>query len=124
MPLRFRHGEGRGFGRRHGLNPADSADPNCICPACNTVVAHQRGNPCFETACPKCGAKMTRQFRFGTGEVVKPVVNPKFCTGCGNCLRVCAFEAIKIIEVKAVIDPTICTNCRACISSCPVLAIH
>jgi hypothetical protein len=45
-------GQGGGFGR----GPAG----NCVCPSCGERVAHQRGKPCFEERCPKCGASMTR----------------------------------------------------------------
>ena len=32
----------------------------CICPKCNTSVPHQRGVPCQDERCSKCGAKMLR----------------------------------------------------------------
>jgi hypothetical protein len=32
----------------------------CVCPRCNTTVAHQRGVPCQDTLCPDCGVKMLR----------------------------------------------------------------
>jgi hypothetical protein len=34
---------------------------NCICPKCGYTAAHQRGTPCQEVKCPKCGAKMLRE---------------------------------------------------------------
>ena len=37
------------------------AGGNCICPKCGTVTPHQRGVPCQEARCPKCGAKMLRE---------------------------------------------------------------
>jgi len=33
---------------------------NCVCPSCGATVAHQRGTPCYQLKCPKCGAAMTR----------------------------------------------------------------
>ncbi len=33
----------------------------CICPKCDTKVAHQSGVPCIETECPSCGSKMLRE---------------------------------------------------------------
>jgi len=32
----------------------------CICPKCNTTVAHARGVPCQDQRCPDCNAKMLR----------------------------------------------------------------
>jgi len=34
---------------------------NCICPKCGFTALHQRGTPCQEQRCPKCGAKMLRE---------------------------------------------------------------
>jgi predicted DNA-binding protein (UPF0251 family) len=36
----------------------------CICPKCNERIAHQRGIPCQEENCPKCGRKMMREGSF------------------------------------------------------------
>jgi hypothetical protein len=52
-------GGGRGRGRQpggFGLGPGGG----CICPSCQTRASHQRGVPCYEQKCPKCGATMTR----------------------------------------------------------------
>jgi peptide subunit release factor 1 (eRF1) len=42
---------------RYGLGPKGY----CICPKCNYKTKHQRGTPCQEMKCPKCGAKMLRE---------------------------------------------------------------
>jgi len=54
-------GLGRGGGRGRqpggfGLGPGG----DCICPVCNTRAPHQRGVPCYQQKCPKCGSAMTR----------------------------------------------------------------
>jgi predicted Fe-Mo cluster-binding NifX family protein len=51
---------GRGAGRMGG--PA-AAGPTgyCVCPQCGQKETHQRGMPCFERKCPKCGTTMTRE---------------------------------------------------------------
>mgnify|MGYP003875802467 CR=1 FL=1 len=54
FPLR-RRGRGRMGG--FGLGPGGF----CICPQCGTRVPHQRGIPCYQTYCPKCGSPMTRE---------------------------------------------------------------
>jgi NAD-dependent SIR2 family protein deacetylase len=37
------------------------AGGRCICPKCETPVAHEAGIPCQEERCPNCGAKMLRE---------------------------------------------------------------
>lgn len=53
-------GQGRGPGRMGGPKAA-GPDGNCICPSCGRKVSHQRGQPCFDVSCPKCGTQMTRE---------------------------------------------------------------
>lgn len=45
------------------------------------------------------------------------------CIGCGQCVEVCPFEAINIVDEKAVINEN-CTVCGSCIEVCPTDAIH
>lgn len=53
-------GVGRGAGRRGG-GPLGSM--TCTCPKCGHQIAHsQRGVPCNQTQCPKCGTLMTGEF--------------------------------------------------------------
>ena len=49
-------GKGRGMGGGRGLGPGG----DCVCPNCGKKLPHERGTPCFEIKCPKCGAVMTR----------------------------------------------------------------
>jgi electron transport complex protein RnfB len=49
-------GRGRGMGGGRGLGP----EGNCVCPDCGHKIPHERGVPCFEVKCPKCGSYMTR----------------------------------------------------------------
>jgi len=65
MAFGFRRGRRRG-GPGRGRGPEDFGPggfpSNCICPNCGLIVPHERGIPCFQTKCPRCGSPMTRKF--------------------------------------------------------------
>jgi electron transport complex protein RnfB len=46
------------------------------------------------------------------------------CLGFGDCVRVCAFDAISIKNGIASIDPHRCTACGTCVRTCPRLVIR
>ena len=46
------------------------------------------------------------------------------CIGCGKCVKVCAFDAITLVNNLAYIDPLKCKLCRKCAPECPTNAIH
>ncbi len=41
------------------------------------------------------------------------------CTGFGNCVRACEFDAIHIVDGIAVVDKDKCKACGKCIEACP-----
>ncbi len=41
------------------------------------------------------------------------------CMGYGSCVRVCAFDAIHIVDGIALVDKEKCTACELCITECP-----
>lgn len=55
-------GGGRSGQRPGGMGGGMAAGPDgyCICSQCGHREVHQRGAPCFDRQCPKCGATMTR----------------------------------------------------------------
>jgi predicted Fe-Mo cluster-binding NifX family protein len=57
-------GSGRGMGRRFvGAGRgrlAQGPAGNCVCPKCGHQESHQRGVPCLEMKCPKCGIALVR----------------------------------------------------------------
>jgi hypothetical protein len=58
-----RTGQGLGRGGGRGRQPGGfglGPEGQCFCPNCGTKASHQRGVPCYEQKCPKCGQAMTR----------------------------------------------------------------
>jgi predicted Fe-Mo cluster-binding NifX family protein len=53
-----RGGQGRG---RMGGPLAGGAGGTCLCPKCGHRETHERGVPCVQKQCPKCGIAMTRE---------------------------------------------------------------
>jgi len=51
-------------------------------------------------------------------------VNTDDCTGCQECMEVCPYNAIEIINGDAVIDPSLCHFCYRCVEECPEGAIY
>lgn len=73
--------------------------------------------------------KQTHQFKGG----MKPMLDRERCTGCGKCMEVCRFDAIREEEgqgprVKGqgmvIIDPVACEGCQVCALVCPTEAIQ
>ncbi|MFO8056596.1 MAG: ATP-binding protein [bacterium] len=56
-------------------------------------------------------------------EVMLPVVDESKCTGCGECSRVCQFNAIAAIGTSVIVFPELCHGCRACVLICEPKAI-
>ena len=51
-------------------------------------------------------------------------VEQSLCIGCGQCAKVCKYDAIVFIGNKAVIDPSKCRQCGKCVKVCPTDAIR
>ena len=50
-------------------------------------------------------------------------VNTELCGGCGVCVGVCSYNAIKLVEKEgktvAEVTPALCRGCGACAAACP-----
>ncbi len=59
-------GGGRGQGGCWGKGPGGRGGMGgpggfCVCPNCGHRVPHERGVPCRQVQCPKCGTFMVRE---------------------------------------------------------------
>lgn len=52
-----------------------------------------------------------------------PIVDESLCNGCGECSRVCQYNAIVALKTKPLVFPALCHGCGGCVKVCPVNAI-
>lgn len=56
-------------------------------------------------------------------EAETAVINQDACTGCGECVERCAFQALSLIAGKAKVSPSLCHGCGLCVRLCTRHAI-
>ncbi len=69
-----------------------------------------------------CGL-VEREAKLRLHRDVRPSVDTPLCAGCGSCLGVCIFDAIRIQGGRASIDHTRCTGCGECMTACHLAGI-
>ncbi len=52
------------------------------------------------------------------------IIDQDACTGCGNCMEVCRFDAISESDGTYEINPLQCEGCKVCVTLCPAEAIE
>ncbi len=59
-------------------------------------------------------------------EATVSYVDPDVCRGCGQCVAVCAYNALELDQIRkiAVVTETVCQGCGACAATCPSKAIR
>ena len=45
-------------------------------------------------------------------------LDEELCTGCGECLGACPFDAISLRDGVAAVDPAACMGCGVCVARC------
>jgi MinD superfamily P-loop ATPase len=53
-----------------------------------------------------------------------PLIDEERCTGCGECAKVCQFNALAIVSGKALGFKNLCHGCGGCAFICPAEAIR
>jgi MinD superfamily P-loop ATPase len=57
--------------------------------------------------------------------LILPEIDRDLCTGCGDCIPVCAPQALALVDGKAVISaPDACKYEGGCEPACPIGAIQ
>lgn len=67
------------------------------------------------------GEKWDEIKKVSTNEL--PVIDLERCTGCGQCVDICAFGALEMKKSKPLLNRFFCEGCGACEAVCPVKAI-
>lgn len=55
---------------------------------------------------------------------VTTTVDPRMCTGCSLCIRVCPDRTLSMIDNLAAVTGERCMQCGHCAAACPVDAVH
>jgi heterodisulfide reductase subunit A len=113
---------------RHRLRPKENCDRGIyVCGAAHYPVSWNDA----EFQATRAAFNALRFLRAGSVKSQAPVasVNEQLCSGCGNCINLCPFNAISMKKQLGVldlsqIDPLLCKGCGNCVVGCPVKAIN
>jgi heterodisulfide reductase subunit A len=68
-------------------------------------------------------ASLFLKSEYVTTSLEKAYVIADLCNGCGECVKICPVNAIRMEEGKARVDPFQCVGCGGCVPVCPREAI-
>jgi len=93
------------------INPTGHMMSMCFCCSCC----------CINGRSITYGPSTPKMFRRIEGLTVE--VDPEVCVGCGDCLEVCVFKGMEMIDDKARVNQKRCLGCGRCEMTCPNGAI-
>ena len=80
-----------------------------------------------DTVAQASGAAAQALVLLSKGEVdIDPAVAevvPEKCSGCGECVLVCPYHAIEMVDGKAQVNVALCKGCGTCVGACLAKAI-
>ena len=80
-----------------------------------------------DTVAQASGAAARAMVLLGQGEIdIDPTVaevDPAKCSGCGECILACPYDAIERVEGKAQVNVALCKGCGTCVAACLAKAI-
>jgi ferredoxin len=50
-------------------------------------------------------------------------IDRRLCSGCGDCIDVCAVQALSVVDGTVAVQQDECIECGACIDECPFGAL-
>ena len=50
-------------------------------------------------------------------------VSRQLCSACGDCVEVCAVEALKLVDAVLIVNQEECIECCACVDECTTGAL-
>jgi len=87
-------------------------------------VLEEAGRCLYCGPCKSCKACVVLELQL---EIPEIEVNREICSGCGVCVALCSYDAIKLEEsgngALAVINDFRCKRCGVCVAACPSAAI-
>jgi len=87
-------------------------------------VVEEAGRCLYCGPCKSCKACVVLELQL---EIPEIEVNREICSGCGVCVALCSYDAIKLEKsgngALAVINDPRCKRCGVCVAACPSAAI-
>lgn len=120
----------KGKARRVGLDEAENVLARCEEAGLVHMTLYQpvQRPLALCNCCPCCCHDLQLVKYYGRADLVAPsgwlpATDEEACTGCGQCVEVCAFEARALVEGGLVFDAQRCRGCGLCLVACPAGAI-
>ena len=62
---------------------------------------------------------VTKESKAAQHRANRAIIDISKCNGCGQCVEVCPFQALSLVEERMVRDDEKCMDCSHCLYSCP-----